>query len=408
MPPEADFHYRLAETLDTPGTAPPPALQTALTAIERWRNVLHRKKVELDGDAWDAIHELWETVDSWEQLSPEAKAQIIDFLDNHRPFIEELRRVAAAGGPMEAVPKPPAEMDEKHLGAAQDLVGLLWLDAVCRARDGDLETAVDDCIAGFQFADALGDEPDLMVQWTRIGCTYTAVSAVVDVFSPGTLSKSDTARLIYQAQHYDGRAALAVGLEHWRAYVVANANETARKDWVGRYEAMSFGAVSLTYKAGVLAYTSPLARPWVNRDVVRTSEWIGQVVAVAPYPYYEALERYVEPTQGFAPFARQWAQYAFSALESEAGCEARLQLLQIGLTLEQYQVAHGTLPDSLDALSSELPEAELVDPFTGDHLVYRVDGDTFVLYSAGLNLQDDGGRHDWRTGDIVWRGNALQ
>ena len=61
-------------------------------------------------------------------------------------------------------------------------------------------------------------------------------------------------------------------------------------------------------------------------------------------------------------------------------------------------------PESLDALSTRFPEETLIDPFTGKRFSYRPTGDTFLLYSAGPNLTDDGGRHDFNNGDIVWRG----
>ena len=81
----------------------------------------------------------------------------------------------------------------------------------------------------------------------------------------------------------------------------------------------------------------------------------------------------------------------YRSLADQARHEAMLQLLQIGLTVEQYQASHGKLPESLDVLSSELPDSVFVDPFTGESMRYRFDGDSFTLYSAGPNQEDDGG-----------------
>ena len=58
--------------------------------------------------------------------------------------------------------------------------------------------------------------------------------------------------------------------------------------------------------------------------------------------------------------------------------------------------------------------AQTGDPDTAQDLVYRREGQGFVLYSVGLNRQDDGGQDeiiapDGKTetnADIVWRGEG--
>jgi uncharacterized protein YfaT (DUF1175 family) len=42
-----------------------------------------------------------------------------------------------------------------------------------------------------------------------------------------------------------------------------------------------------------------------------------------------------------------------------------------------------------------------VDPFTGKQLVYRREGEGFVVYSLGSNLKDDGGRSTWEIAQLV-------
>jgi len=62
-------------------------------------------------------------------------------------------------------------------------------------------------------------------------------------------------------------------------------------------------------------------------------------------------------------------------------------------------------PEQLDAVAPALGREIPVDPFTGLPYRYEISGDGFQLYSAGVNLQDNGGRHDFHEGDIVWRGS---
>lgn len=70
--------------------------------------------------------------------------------------------------------------------------------------------------------------------------------------------------------------------------------------------------------------------------------------------------------------------------------------------LNAYKQQNGAYPDSLDALGDR---EFVIDPFAQQPFAYRRDGDSFVLYSLGGNLSDDGGVHDPR-GDqndfVLW------
>jgi hypothetical protein len=71
---------------------------------------------------------------------------------------------------------------------------------------------------------------------------------------------------------------------------------------------------------------------------------------------------------------------------------AGLRLVEARLAIELYRREHGELPDSLDQLvPGQLPEVPL-DPWTDRPLIYRRDGDGFVLYSTWSDRKDNGGR----------------
>lgn len=56
---------------------------------------------------------------------------------------------------------------------------------------------------------------------------------------------------------------------------------------------------------------------------------------------------------------------------------------------------NGAVPESLDTLRSE----HVVDPFTGRLFMYRKSAQGFTLYSAGVDRDDDGGKHDKHFGE---------
>ncbi len=91
-----------------------------------------------------------------------------------------------------------------------------------------------------------------------------------------------------------------------------------------------------------------------------------------------------------------------------AADDTRLDMTDTALGLVLYKRAHGAYPDSLAALVPEFEDAVPVDVFDGQPLRYERKGEGFLLYSVGLDLDDDKGEvwvGSWQgvpPGDIVW------
>jgi len=62
-------------------------------------------------------------------------------------------------------------------------------------------------------------------------------------------------------------------------------------------------------------------------------------------------------------------------------------------------------PDDISKLAENLPDGALIDPFSGDLLLYRRMGIEWILYSVGPDYVDDGGQEGkrWEDLDMVWR-----
>jgi hypothetical protein len=81
---------------------------------------------------------------------------------------------------------------------------------------------------------------------------------------------------------------------------------------------------------------------------------------------------------------------------------AQLRIAQTGLALLQYKQANNTFPATLDALKLK----NIKDPFSDGLLLYKSEGQDFILYSIGPDKKDNNGsprqgkqEKDW---DIVW------
>jgi hypothetical protein len=64
-----------------------------------------------------------------------------------------------------------------------------------------------------------------------------------------------------------------------------------------------------------------------------------------------------------------------------------------------YRDKNQTFPRKLADLDQKAAADLLIDPFSNKPFVYRLEGDSFLLYSVAQNAKDDGGKHDPKWGD---------
>ncbi len=151
-------------------------------------------------------------------------------------------------------------------------------------------------------------------------------------------------------------------------------------------------------RAYLRVYGSAVARPWLNRDVARSMKLLAEIEQLVELPYPQCMDRIAI----LDTLSRDKL-----AIRLQVASEAETRLLQIGLTLEQHQATHSKLPMSLEAFADVIPSGTLIDPYSGHQFVHDAASTPFQLYSVGNNMIDDGGRHDTKDGDIVWRGKQI-
>ncbi len=359
----------------------------ALTGTNRWIDLINKPLNEWTADDW-------------------AKAKA--FMDEARDLVREIRRLAEMGGPAYELDFSVGYATElPHLAQLRELARLLRMDALVRGQQGDYGEAVEDIVAGMKLAaGTLADEPLLISQLVRISMDTIVLQAAQDALPPEAISPELARRLIEYAGRIDCRDGFAdsfssegmIGLdmfEHMR-------DGTAIPDL--------FPDRSTLEDLGLRLYGSALARPWLNMDEEAFAETIGRIGEAWGLPYYQAkplmeqIEREVEDLPRTRVLSREYLPSLTRAVEAQARNEAQLDLFQMGLSIEQYHARNGAYPTTLDAIASDVGGRVPVDPFTGQPYIYKPSGDSFLLYSVGSNAVDDGGKFDYRTGDLVWRG----
>lgn len=118
------------------------------------------------------------------------------------------------------------------------------------------------------------------------------------------------------------------------------------------------------------------------------------------------------------PLSRTIAPYYLKVRGAAITAETERQMTLAAIALKRFQLRHGQLPPSLEALVPELLSAVPYDYMSARPLRYRLKPDgSYVLYSVGLDGKDDGGDPSlapsaspglWGGRDAVWPSPAAE
>jgi len=342
------------------------------------------------------------------------RSKLAEFFLANQDVIEEIRRMAQRGAPVYPLDfSKGVQIELPHLARMRQCARLLREDAIIKAAADKKSEAVDDIIAGMKLGDALVPEPIIISQLLRIAIYGIMSDAVQNCFEGGDLPPERADELMSYIAQADNRRGFADSLAGELYMGLVQFSEVRASGWSAALD-MVDQATSVT---GVLAdmlfvwlYKTPLGRPWANMDEAAYADILSRVASAAELPYYEAMPILDAVDAGFEtlPRTRILTRLLVPALsracQAQARHEAMLDLMQMGILLEQYKVRTDRYPESLDAIIPDLGSSVPVDPFSGGPYHYQLSGDSFILYSIGRNRQDDGGRHDLMASDIVWRG----
>jgi hypothetical protein len=452
-PGAIDAYRKLLAELEgrelTAADAPPPGEdvtdfpgfpEDAADIVAEYDRLFVRMEAEqhvFDGDIGDIIYK------SPNEWTTSEKSTLREYLAANQDLIRQIRHAAARGGPV--YPLDFSDLSETGLPHLFALVtdhpetelpqfftlpicaGLLNADAGIKAAEGDNVEAVEDIIAGMRLCDALKYEPFINCQLLRINIYESLYDTLQDCFNGADLSPELTLKLMPHVAEADNRHAFTESLRgelYWGIQFFADlrtGDRSALELWPQEFEwGQPIGAVTpanLTDKlrhfgesflAGL--FTSPVGSPWLNMDEEAYVDLMTRTISAMELPHYEAmpeLDRIGDdceelPTTRIATKASMISYLLAWMLQARH--EIQLDLIQMGILLEQYHARTGSYPTSLDAIAPDFGSELPVDPFSGEGYRYLPSGDSFLLYSVGPNLIDDGGKSGFIASDIVWRG----
>ena len=150
-----------------------------------------------------------------------------------------------------------------------------------------------------------------------------------------------------------------------------------------------------------------LILPLAKRDIRENIGIYAELEEKAALPYYKTRNYWKSAADRAA--ALPW----YAVLSKAMGLNMEATFMKVALmeslaltgraaiACRIYKIHNRQYPDTLDALVPGLLSAVPIDPFTGKPLVYRREGEGFIVYSLGTNQKDDGGRMTWEVTQLV-------
>jgi len=316
--------------------------------------------------------------EDWAEL--EASRTLLSELD--REF-ELVRKAVAAGGQV----RYPCDFSDgintllPHVQDAHQPARLMQLDAHVSAHDGNNSRALDDIRAIFAVSDTLRTEPTLVSQLVRIAIHGMGCRTAMRLLPHCDWTDAELASLQKVIRSARFKDELAIGLCGERAMCLTALDEAP------------LGPLRYPNKQETLRIFESsfdgLDGSWADA-ISRQREISEQIKTIAG----GRISRLVLSGVILLSPASEWS------FISGARAEASQKCANIIVAAHRHRLKHGQLPEKLADIEQELlgpPSdhvANVIDPYTGKPLLYKIEAKRVVIYSVGKNEQDDGGDVD--------------
>ncbi len=289
-----------------------------------------------------------------------------------------------------------------------------WLSAKARlcAMDGDPDEALRWLQVVFRTADHAASEPTTIAQLVAFALQRMGLRELERTLSEATPLAEATRDMLDCLESLDVKERFNQSLRGQRAmnlYIYSQLRHPRRGyDWVAESDLLSTEGLIYGYRFGVL-------RPFYNADrskyLTATKEAIARSALVPAPPKPPAAPRrqgrfdlglnLYQVVDLFGTSDREFDKRDTAIMENCIG--------RVALALTLYEIEHGEYPATLDELQATLDWKLPQDFFAGAPMTYQRQPDGFLLYSFGVDRDDDRGASRDAPGryaedcDLVWQ-----
>lgn len=344
------------------------------------------------------------------------------------PFMADLR-VASAARPLcrfnvDYAVSPPFSRALSNVTNSIRLSQIMTLDAVLALDHQQSDVALDDVKINYKLLSGSANDPSLVGGLVAIGINAITQGAIYDGLSLHAWDDAQLSNIEQILRHIDFLASYQFGMRNTASEAAANIEyiKNTPKFQSGDILGLSEGSIPWWNHVPFLWPSG-----WWDWNKTQETDLLLQgVPSVDPrlnqaYPQKDSdFEKKIDQTCSRWGANAPWNFYftvtvpgVKSLMQKYAYGQTWVNEARIACALERYRLANGAYPESLDALvpvcMDELPHDVVIGQ--AYHYLLRPDG-TYLLYSVGWNLTDDGGKIiyqkdnpekiDNTQGDWVW------
>jgi len=269
-----------------------------------------------------------------------------------------------------------------ELGEMRDLTRLLSMQAIYEAETGKNAMALKDVRRLYIMVQQMSGEEFLMGALSQRAMEAVANRALAKVLLTTSMTKEQA--LNFQA---------SLPMINWN---------------------MILHQALLTERTFIIKYPAylNLVKTWRKLDTAWGLYYWQKIIADAentpvpvPSDYGQNLKTQIEKMPRYAFLSKMVLPVYVNTRKNFDWCEVQQREREIAFALTAYHSQYHQYPDTLHEAETFWKSTFPLDPYNKKPFHYKKQGNTFLLYSIGVNRKDDGGVWKRKIGkdDIVWR-----
>jgi hypothetical protein len=351
-----------------------------------------------EGEDIKLLNEVYQNLVRELPVTDEDWASIAQLIEKNRRGLDLIPEIA--GKPCFQYGDPDLLSWERRIPDAIKMIRAvrLWgLESMQTAEKGDLRGSLDRLRIGLRFAPKIAEESSLITFLIALANAKACLLFLNESLSGREAGEELLIPLLGDLDEHQ--------IERWKTLLKTG----IRGERVMFVDFFRAGALDREYKGegltGRLYYW--LIRPLVKRDISQNLPKYAELESQASLSYYQTRDFWkshkdrLDGLPWYAVVSKLVIPEMEAIFMKVATFDALVRTARAGLACRIFKSRTGIYPESLEALVPGLLEGIPVDPFTGKALVYRREGEGFIVYSLGSNQKDDGGRSNWNITQLV-------